>query len=262
MGLIRRHLVTFIKTKNSLMAKKKITRKEFIKTSTKVVVGASLLGLASDNLFSATPLFSITPPFIQDPLNYNYDDLEPFIDKTTMEIHYSKHGAGYLSKLNTFYKEEVKNNQTSLVDLLKDISKYSSNLRNNAGGHYNHEMFWKSLAKPKEYSKDLALLKKINENFGSLDAFKTSFKQASLGLFGSGWAWLVKAKNNSLQIVTTPNQDNPLMDVVKEKGVPIFGLDLWEHAYYLKNQNRRNDYIENWWNVLNWDFANKNFENS
>jgi len=202
-------------------------------------------------------------PYEQQPLPYGYAALEPVIDALTMEIHYSKHAATYAKNLADAVKAENVNTGTEkLTSLLGKISKYSSKMRNNAGGHYNHEFFWKSMKASSGNSNapQGSLQSSIIKDFGSLDAFKTQFSDAGKNRFGSGWAWLVLSGDKKLVVSSTPNQDNPLMDVSEVKGTPLLGLDVWEHAYYLKYQNRRPDYITAWWNVIDWSVIQKRFE--
>ena len=197
----------------------------------------------------------------QQPLKYPYNAIEPVIDAQTMEIHYTKHAATYAKSLAEAVKaENVNTSSTSVPQLLSSISKYSDKMRNNAGGHYNHELFWKSLRTPKDgNAPDGKLADMIKKDFNSLEAFKNQFTEAAKSRFGSGWAWLVHATDQKLVIASTPNQDNPLMDVSEVKGFPILGLDVWEHAYYLKYQNKRPDYINTWWSAVNWDFIQQRF---
>ncbi len=189
--------------------------------------------------------------FELQPLTYSYDALEPYIDKATMEIHHSKHHQAYVNNLNKAI-EGTELESKSLEEMFSMMSKVPAAVRNNGGGHWNHDLFWKLMTPggSKEPAGDL--LNDIVSTFGSFEEFKKKFAEAATGRFGSGWAWLVKS-DNKLVITSTPNQDNPLMDVAEVKGNPILGLDVWEHAYYLKYQNRRPEYIENWWNVVNWD---------
>ena len=189
-------------------------------------------------------------------LPYAYDALEPYIDKMTMEIHHTKHHNAYVTNLNKAV-EGTEMEGKSLEELMSNVSKYSAAVRNNGGGHWNHSFFWK-LMKGGGSSPSGELAAEIKSTFGSIDDFKKKFNEAALGRFGSGWAWLVFSQGK-LVIISTPNQDNPLMDIAEVKGTPIMGLDVWEHAYYLKYQNRRNEYAENWWNVVNWDQALANF---
>jgi Fe-Mn family superoxide dismutase len=192
----------------------------------------------------------------QTPLGYSYKALEPAIDAVTMEIHYSKHAATYAKNLAEAVKaEQVNTASTSIEQLLQNISKYTDKMRNNAGGHYNHELFWKSLKAPGSSNAPSGKLAElITRDFGSVDAFKNQFNTAAKDRFGSGWAWLVYTNDKKLAVTSTPNQDNPLMDVAAVKGIPVLALDVWEHAYYLKYQNKRPDYITAWWNVVNWDY--------
>ena len=185
-------------------------------------------------------------------LPYAFDALEPHIDARTMEIHHGKHHAGYTNNLNNAIAGTELEGMR-IEDILKNISKYTVKMRNNGGGHYNHELFWNILS-PKgggEPTGDLA--KAIAADFGSFAAFKTKFEDAAKARFGSGWAWLSVDANKKLVVSSTPNQDNPLMDVADVKGTPILGLDVWEHAYYLKYQNRRPDYITAFWNLVDWN---------
>ena len=184
-------------------------------------------------------------------LPYAYDALEPSIDKQTMEIHHTKHHGGYVSKLNAAI-EGTELTDKSIEDILKNVSKYSTAVRNNGGGHYNHSLFWTIMKKNGGGNPSGDLANAINSSFGSFEQFKKQFSDAAAARFGSGWAWLI-LNNGKLEITSTPNQDNTLMDVAEKKGTPILGLDVWEHAYYLKYQNRRPEYIENWWNVVSWD---------
>jgi Fe-Mn family superoxide dismutase len=191
-------------------------------------------------------------------LPYEYDALEPYIDKTTMEIHYTKHHNGYVTKLNGAIEGTDLENK-SIEEILKNVSKHPVGVRNNGGGHYNHSLFWTIMKKGGGGTPNGDLESAIKSSFGSFDEFRNKFSSAAAGRFGSGWAWLI-IQNGKLAITSTPNQDNPVMDVAEEKGIPILGLDVWEHAYYLKYQNRRPEYIENWWNVVNWDEVARRFK--
>lgn len=185
-------------------------------------------------------------------LPYAFDALEPHIDKLTMEIHYSKHHKAYYDNLMLAIKDNKNAAEMSLYLLMKNISSMPLAIRNNGGGYYNHHLFWNIMsAKPQNLPSD-KLLEAINRDFGSFEAFKNQFETAAKTRFGSGWAWLSVDKNGKLFVSSTPNQDNPLMDVAEKVGYPIIGLDVWEHAYYLKFQNRRPDYISTFWNVLDW----------
>jgi superoxide dismutase, Fe-Mn family len=184
------------------------------------------------------------------PLPYANNALEPHIDATTMEIHHDRHHNAYVTNLNNAVAGKPEES-LSIEEIVKNISKYPAPVRNNGGGHYNHTFFWNILA-PNAGGKptgDLATA--IDKKFGSFDALKEEFAKAGVGRFGSGWAWLI-VKDGELAVSSTPNQDNPLMDVAEVKGTPILGLDVWEHAYYLKYQNKRPDYIAAFWNIVNW----------
>jgi Fe-Mn family superoxide dismutase len=183
-------------------------------------------------------------------LPYSYDALEPYIDAQTMEIHFTKHHAGYVNNLNNAVAGSDLEGK-SLEELLPNISSLPVAVRNNGGGHFNHSLFWSIMGKGKGGNPSGKLGDDINATFGSFDNFKTEFSKAAATRFGSGWAWLL-VKDGKLVISSTPNQDNPLMDVAEVKGTPVLGLDVWEHAYYLKYQNRRPEYIENFFNVVNW----------
>jgi len=182
----------------------------------------------------------------------------------TMEIHYSKHAATYAKNLgDEVHAVGINTGKTVLQDILKTISKYSPKMRNNGGGHYNHEFFWRSMkASSGSNAPGGSLQSAIVKDFGSFDAFKTQFADAGKNRFGSGWAWLIKTTDKKLAVSSTPNQDNPIMDVADVKGTPLLGLDVWEHAYYLKYQNRRPDYITAWWNVVDWDVVQKRFDSA
>jgi Fe-Mn family superoxide dismutase len=190
-------------------------------------------------------------------LPYDYDALEPYIDKTTMEIHHTKHHNGYVTNLNNAVAGTDMEGK-SLEDLLKKVSGLPTAVRNNGGGHYNHSLFWTIMKKGGGGQPSGELNDAINSAFGSFEAFKEQFSKAGATRFGSGWAWLV-VSDGKLAVTSTPNQDNPVMDVAEVKGTPILGIDVWEHAYYLKYQNKRPDYIANWWNVVNWDEVAKRF---
>jgi superoxide dismutase, Fe-Mn family len=202
-----------------------------------------------------------TTSFDQQPLPFAYDALENIIDAKTMEIHYSKHAAGYSKNVKEAATAEGVDMTKPLEDVLANISKYSTKMRNNAGGHYNHELFWKCMQPTQLGNTPVGSLQvAIDKAFGSFADFKTKFTDTAKTRFGSGWAWLYVDANKKLQIGSTPNQDNPLMNISDIKGFPLLGLDVWEHAYYLKYQNKRADYIENWWNVVNWTYVLQRLE--
>ncbi|MCX8472739.1 MAG: superoxide dismutase [Sediminibacterium sp.] len=187
--------------------------------------------------------------FTLPPLGLAYDALEPFFDARTMEIHYTKHHQAYVDNLNKAVAGSPAENY-SLDTIVTNISAYSAAVRNNGGGDWNHTFFWQTLAAPGQQP-SANFISKIESQFQSFDNFKSLFNQAGLTRFGSGWAWLLK-QDNKLIISSTPNQDIPLMDISEVKGTPIIGLDVWEHAYYLKYQNKRADYLAAFWNVVNW----------
>jgi len=199
--------------------------------------------------------------FKLENLPYAYDALEPYIDKETMELHHDKHHAGYTNKLNAAIEGTELENK-SIEELLQNVSKYPVAVRNHGGGYYNHNIYWKIMS-PNGGGEPTGELKEaIERDFGSFGDFKDEFKKAATGQFGSGWAWLIIAEDGKLSICSTPNQDNPLMDLpgcCKAKNI-LMGIDVWEHAYYLKYQNKRADYIDAFWNVVNWDEVSKRFK--
>jgi superoxide dismutase, Fe-Mn family len=197
-------------------------------------------------------------PVLEFPaLPYAYDALEPYIDARTMEIHYDRHHRAYFNNLvNALKGTPIEN--TPVAEIFATISKQSDAIRNNGGGYYNHNFFWNSLA-PKSAGPSAGLTEALTKSFGSVDKFKEAFTNAAKTRFGSGWAWLYVNSDKALAVGSTPNQDNPLMDLSPVKGTPLLTLDVWEHAYYLKYQNKRADYIEAFWNIVNWDEVNKRF---
>src|SRR6478752_3656061 len=243
------------------------SRRSFIKAGSKATLAAGL-STAFLSSFAKAPgaqafkFKSAKTPYTQTPLPYDYKALEPSIDAMTMEIHYTKHAAAYAKNLaDACTAENVNTQNTSLETVLASVSKYSAKMRNNAGGHYNHELFWKIMAPQSPVSSPAGKLNEmITRDFNSIDAFKTQFTDAGKNRFGSGWAWLVYTNDKKLVIGSTPNQDSPLMDISELKGFPVMGLDVWEHAYYLKYQNKRPDYINAWWNVVNWNYIQQRFE--
>lgn len=193
-------------------------------------------------------------------LPYSYDALEPYIDSLTMEIHYNKHHGGYVSKLNAALEKHPELRNKDIEDLLKDLDNLPQDIRlairNNGGGHYNHSIFWSIMGPNGGGSPSGKLSENIVKTFGGFDKFKEEFSSEAASRFGSGWAWLVMDKNGHLSIISTPNQDNPITFGLK----PILGIDVWEHAYYLKYQNMRADYIQAWWNVVNWEEVQNRYE--
>ena len=205
--------------------------------------------------------------FTKIDLPYSFDALEPYIDAQTMQIHYEKHHQAYCDKLNLAIEDEKCKGREELMNLsangdiehvCKTISKYSMAIRNNAGGVFNHNFFWQSMIEGgTTISNDF--VEKINEAFGSFNEFITAFSNAAVTQFGSGWAWLCKDKEDNLFVTSTANQDNPLMDCIENQGIPLLGLDVWEHAYYLKYQNRRPEYVENFFNIVNWEEVERRY---
>lgn len=193
-------------------------------------------------------------------LTFSYDALEPIIDAKTMEIHHSKHHQGYVDKLNNAIKN-TKYAEAPLEEVLKSASEIPTGIRNNGGGHYNHSLFWNILSPAGKDAPEGELAKAISKSFNSFDFFKNNFSDVAASQFGSGWAWLVVTReNNRLAITSTPNQDNPLMDVADIQGLPILGLDVWEHAYYLNYQNNRGHYVDAFWDVVDWQAVEENYK--
>ncbi|MGL2999513.1 superoxide dismutase [Flavobacterium sp. RSSB_23] len=247
------------------------SRRDFIKKtallSTGIFMGTSIINstLAANKSVSVPSFFHDNLLNAQEAtyslpkLPYSYDALEPHIDKLTMEIHHSKHHQAYVTNLNKAIEtldKGIVDKAKNLSSIFENMSLFPEAIRNNGGGHYNHSLFW-NLMKPNGGGEPKGKLgEAINATFGSFDAFKKQFADAAAKRFGSGWAWLV-VSNGKLTITSTPNQDNPLMNLptIVAKGKPVLALDVWEHAYYLKNQNRRADYIASFWNVVNWEAA-------
>ena len=226
------------------------SRRQFIKQTGKA--GIAMASMPIINTLGGLQL-NQELNYIQQPLPYSFNVLEPFIDAMTMEIHHTKHAAGYTKNLNdACVAENVDIKSKSIISLLESISKYSTKMRNNAGGHYNHELFWQSMQPAPAYLPTGEFLKAIEKSFGTFTDFQKAFTEVAKNRFGSGWAWLIVNEKGQLAICSTPNQDNPVMDIAETKGYPLLGLDVWEHAYYLKYQNKRPDYINAWWNLVNW----------
>lgn len=198
--------------------------------------------------------------FELQPLPYAYDALEPYIDATTMQIHHDKHHAAYVNNLNAAIEKYSDLQSQSVEELVTNLNQVPEDIRtavrNNAGGHVNHTMFWQIMGPNGRGEPTGAIAEAINNTFGSFDAFKQQFNDAGVKRFGSGWVWLVRSAQGNLQIISTPNQDSPLT----EGHTPIMGNDVWEHAYYLKYQNRRPEYLNAWWNVLNWEEINRRYD--
>lgn len=246
------------------------SRRTFIKAAGLVTVWGAIPPVIAKSVIAADTQIPVLGAeeigFAQQPLPYLYAALEPVIDALTMEIHYTKHAAGYTKNLiDACAGEKVDTSKVKLTELLGLISTYSTKMRNNAGGHYNHEFFWRSLAPVHDKQTNNpsgALLEAIVTQFGSFENFQSQFSDAARNRFGSGWAWLVKTTDGKLKVGSTPNQDNPLMDLSELKGTPLLGLDVWEHAYYLKYQNKRPDYIAACWSLFNWEVLERRYKNA
>ena len=197
-------------------------------------------------------------PYFLPQLPYPYDSLEPYIDKMTMEIHHTKHHQAYINNLNSALEKYPEFHNLELEEILKNLNQLPEEIktavRNNGGGHYNHSLFWE-IMKPEGGEPEGKLTEALKSTFGSFENFKNLFSEVALKHFGSGWAWLVLTPKKELKVYSLPNQDSPLMN----GDLPIMGLDIWEHAYYLKYQNRRNEYIQAWWNVVNWEKIEDNY---
>ncbi len=230
-------------------------RKFFSSLAGILLVAIPVLANINGNQLLAQKAKDVTFP----DLPYAYNALEPAIDAKTMEIHYSRHHKAYYTNFLAALKDSPAG-EMDLLDLFANISKQSPAIRNNGGGYYNHKLFWENMS-PAKTEPSAKLKAAIEKDFGSFDKFKTAFSDAAKKQFGSGWAWLCVDKNGKLFVSSTPNQDNPLMDVVDKRGTPLLCLDVWEHAYYLQYQNKRADYVDNFWNVVNWDAVSKRFEN-
>jgi Fe-Mn family superoxide dismutase len=236
------------------------SRRNFLKKSSLLAIAGIGFQSYSSRLAEAavagksvsTGLFSLPE------LPYKYDALEPHIDKLTMEIHHTKHHKAYVDNLNKALGENKES--ASIEEILKTISGRTAAVRNNGGGHWNHSFFWKLMSPNFGGMPTGKIENAINAAFDSIENFKTKFEETGLKRFGSGWAWLILNKDKKLEICSTPNQDNPLMGVSEIKGIPVLGVDVWEHAYYLKYQNKRGDYLKSWWNVVNWEEVNRNLE--
>ncbi len=236
---------------------KTINRRKFVKDSLATVALTAPFIMQPSGLFAAETSANAVLDFSQVKLPYAYSALEPSIDAMTMEIHYTKHHAAYIKNVNEAIAADKITFATE-IEFFANTSKLSAKARNNGGGAWNHNFFWQVM-KPGASAPAGKVADAITGAFGSVDKFKEQFTAAAMGRFGSGWAWLVK-DGNTLKIGSTPNQDNPMMDlpagqagVSELKGTPLLALDVWEHAYYLKYQNKRNEYVANWWNVVNWD---------
>lgn len=240
-----------------------MNKREFLKRS--AILGAGTMiapSIASSCMNSSAAngatasLVAVNPEgkFIQPELGYAFDALEPHIDAQTMELHYGKHHAGYTRKFNEDLEHETFHS-TDIYKIFSTVSNFGARVRNNGGGYFNHNLYWKFMSPDGggEPSGDLA--KAITDTFGSFQQFKDLFSTTAASQFGSGWGWLILDEEGTLQVTSTPNQDNPLMDVAEVQGKPLLNVDVWEHAYYLNYQNKRTSYIEAYWNVIDWDFV-------
>jgi len=223
----------------------------------------ALFALATLPALARTPATvpaSPVPAFALHPLPYPYDALEPVIDTRTMQIHHGKHHQAYVDNLNRAVAVDATLQGLTLEALMSRMSKLPDAVRNNGGGHWNHDFFWRTMTRPgKGGAPSAALAAALDRDFGSFDRFKAAFKAAGTGRFGSGWAWLIVDADGKLKVTSTPNQDNPLMDIVATRGTPLLGNDVWEHAYYLQHQNRRADYLDAWWQVVDWSVVSQRY---
>ncbi len=243
-------------------------RRSFLKKSILAAMGVGAINtlklesLAASEAVQFKEFEPAAGVFELPPLGYEFNALEPFIDATTMQIHHDKHHQTYVTKLNEALEKAPELKGRTLVELITDISQLPESvrnaIRNHGGGHFNHSLFWK-LMSPKAAESKMSdeLLTAIAKKWSTIDQLKAEFNTAATSVFGSGWAWLIKDKTNNLSIVTSANQDNPLMDISEMRGKPIMGIDVWEHAYYLKHQNKRADYITDFWNVIDWNQVSK-----
>jgi len=227
-------------------------------TSLSLLSSAALAQTPTAPVVPATAATPAAPAFTQAALPYAFGALEPIVDEATMRIHFERHHGAQVAGLNAAIVATPAYAGKSLEALLATASTAPAAIRNNAGGHWNHSFYWKIMAPAGTGgAPSPELMAAINRDFGSLDAFKTQFRATSMGRFGSGWSWLVVKPDGKLAVGSTPNQDNPLMDVSDFRGKPILGNDVWEHAYYLKYQNKRADYVDAWWSVINWNQVSK-----
>lgn len=220
-----------------------------------------ILALAKLFLTLTLNLMSTTNQFEFVPLPYAYNALEPYIDQQTVEIHYSKHHKAYCDNFNNALNAAGIQSK-DILEIFRNVSKYPVAVRNNGGGYFNHNFYWENMKKNGGGQPTGKVSEAINKTFGSLDEFKKQFSEAAKTRFGSGWAWLCLNAKGELFVCSTPNQDNPYMDIAEKKGTPLLTIDVWEHAYYLKYQNKRPDYVEAFWNVVNWDVVAKRYENA
>ncbi len=247
-----------------------MNKREFLKTSailgTGTLIAPSITTSCMNSSAAAGATASLVATnaegnFLQPELGYAFDALAPHIDAKTMEVHYGKHHAGYTRKFNTALQHEDFH-PSDIYSMFSSVSKYGpdSGLRNNGGGYFNHNLYWKFMSPEGGGEASGKLAEAISENFGSFEQFKELFSATAAGHFGSGWGWLVLDADGALQVTSTPNQDNPLMDVADVQGTPLLNIDVWEHAYYLDYQNMRKSYVEAYWNVIDWNFVGALYE--
>jgi Fe-Mn family superoxide dismutase len=240
-----------------------MNKREFLKTSAILGAGALIAPTVASSCMNSSAAGGATASlvasdsegkFVQPELGYAFDALEPHIDARTMELHYSKHHAGYTTKFNNALEHENMH-PTDIYKIFSTISEFGTGVRNNGGGYFNHNLYWKFMSPDGGGEPQGKLAAAITSGFGSFAQFKDLFSATAASQFGSGWAWLILDGEGKLQVTSTPNQDNPLMDVAEVQGKPLLNIDVWEHAYYLNYQNMRTSYIEAWWNVVDWKFV-------
>jgi Fe-Mn family superoxide dismutase len=235
-----------------------VDKRTFIKSILLGVTGIFAIGLSA-SLKAAKTKKKWDGIYRLPDLSFTYDALEPFMDAATLELHHSRHHAAYAEQLNTAVRKAGISDKFA-YQLLKEASKYNEEICNSAGGYLNHKLFWTMLSPASGMKPSLELQQALTRDFGSFESFQADFKNASKSVFGSGWVWLITDKKGFLKITTTANHDNPIMDTMEVQGIPILCLDLWEHAYYLKSQNRRTDYVDNFWNVVNWEYVSRHYK--
>ncbi len=235
-----------------------MNKRSFIKTSLAGIGGLISLPLLAKGRSAGIFKKDEQKEFKLPELPYAYNDLEPFIDGKTISVHHSMHHAAYTNKFNAAVKEAGITGKNAR-EILKEVSKYPASVRNNGGGYLNHKLYWKIMSPAGGGMPEGELLDAIKRDFGTFEDFKNEFSDAAKKLFGSGWTWLI-VSDGRLVITSTSNQDNPIMDIAEVKGYPVFCIDVWEHAYYLKYQNRRAEYVDAFWNIVNWDMVSKKFK--
>ncbi len=239
----------------------KNNRRDFIKNTLISGAGLTLLPFAGSSETIFSPFKTANPVFSLPELPYAHDALEPYIDEQTMRIHHGKHHDAYVKNLNKAIESLPEGFPEDLKQVFAHMEKYPVAVRNNGGGHWNHSFFWETMRPGRDdNAPSEKFLKALTDQFGSFEAFQKKFKETALGQFGSGWAWLILDSDRKLVITGTPNQDNPLMSVAVKRGKPLLGLDVWEHAYYLKYQNKRGDYIDQFWRVVNWEKVEEHYK--